>query len=53
MADRHAQDPPGKVSVGRPKERDPSEMATWRQEQGASIAETAAHFGLSDATVKR
>jgi putative DNA-invertase from lambdoid prophage Rac len=43
----------GKVSLGRPKERDPLEVATWRLEQGASIAETAAHFGLSGATVKR
>ena len=41
----------GKTSLGRPKERDPLEVAAWRLEQGASITETAAHFGLSDATV--
>jgi putative DNA-invertase from lambdoid prophage Rac len=43
----------GKASLGRPKERDPLEVAAWRLEQGASITETAVHFGLSDATVKR
>ena len=43
----------GKASLGRPMEGDPIEVASWRLEQSASIAATAAHFGLSDATIKR
>ena len=43
----------GKVSLGRPHERDPQEVAAWRRENGASIAQAAAHFELSLSTVKR
>ena len=43
----------GKASLGRPTSLDPAEVAAWRRETQASIAGTAAHFGLSVATVKR
>jgi putative DNA-invertase from lambdoid prophage Rac len=43
----------GKVSMGRPKAADPASVVTWRRENSASIATTAAQFGLSEATVKR
>jgi putative DNA-invertase from lambdoid prophage Rac len=43
----------GKLSLGRPKAADPREVAAWRSANGASIAGTAAQFGLSPATVKR
>ena len=43
----------GKASLGRPKAADPAAVASWRRESGASIAVTAAQFGLSEATVKR
>jgi putative DNA-invertase from lambdoid prophage Rac len=43
----------GKVSLGRPQQADPAAVRAWRTEQGASIAATAAHWGLSPATVKR
>ncbi|WP_306095577.1 recombinase family protein [Qipengyuania flava] len=43
----------GKASLGRPVAADALMVATWRKENGASIAETAAQFGLSQATVKR
>ena len=43
----------GKTSLGRPMEGDPIAVATWRFQNGASIAQTAEHFGLSPATVKR
>jgi putative DNA-invertase from lambdoid prophage Rac len=43
----------GKASMGRPKRGDPSEVKQWREKNGASIAGTAAHWGLSLATVKR
>lgn len=43
----------GKVSMGRPLEGDPEGVRKWRTENGASIAATAAHWGLSTATVKR
>lgn len=43
----------GKVSLGRPQKVDPKEVAGWRQENGASIAETARHFDISPATVSR
>lgn len=43
----------GKVSLGRPVAQDAAQVAAWRLEQGASIATTAAHWGLSTATVKR
>lgn len=43
----------GKSSLGRPKAQDAAAVAAWRTENEASIRETAAHFHLSDATVKR
>lgn len=43
----------GKISLGRPKAQDAAAVSAWRKENGASIAATAAHFGLSTATVKR
>lgn len=48
----------GATSLGRPKAAHGAEIAAWRkangpQPHGASIAATAAHFGVSRATVKR
>ncbi|MBL8553264.1 MAG: recombinase family protein [Phenylobacterium sp.] len=43
----------GKDSLGRPKAQDAAAVVSWRREKGASIRQTAQHFGLSDATVKR
>jgi putative DNA-invertase from lambdoid prophage Rac len=43
----------GKASLGRPRTVNPAELQAWRAEHGASIAQTAAHFGCSVATVKR
>lgn len=48
----------GATSLGRPKVVSGPEIARWRQTNGrdgqrASIAATAAHFGVSVATVKR
>lgn len=43
----------GKVSLGRPKAADGQEVTTWRKANGASINQTAAHFGISPTTVKR
>lgn len=50
----------GKESLGRPvgtvksgAEVMPQQVAQWRLENGKSIAETAAHFKISTATVKR
>lgn len=43
----------GKVSLGRRKAGDAAQVMQWRRETGASISATAAHFGLSTATVKR
>lgn len=43
----------GKISLGRPMAQDSLAVASWRRENAASIAETARHFGLSSATVKR
>jgi putative DNA-invertase from lambdoid prophage Rac len=43
----------GKASLGRPPKVAPQEVARWRRENGASIAETARHFGISTATVSR
>ncbi len=43
----------GKESLGRPKSHDPGLVASWRRCHGASIRETAAHFKLSPATIKR
>jgi len=43
----------GKESLGRPMAQDAAAVVVWRRENGASIAQTARHFGLSPATVKR
>jgi putative DNA-invertase from lambdoid prophage Rac len=43
----------GKASLGRPRACNPIEVATWRRANGASISETARHFGVSLPTVKR
>lgn len=43
----------GKTSLGRPVAADPAAVRAWREANSASIAETAEHFGLSTATVKR
>jgi putative DNA-invertase from lambdoid prophage Rac len=43
----------GKESLGRPRGGDAAAVKEWRQKQAASIAQTAAKFGLSAATVKR
>ena len=43
----------GKDSMGRPFETQPNEIVAWRTANKASIAETAQHFGISVATVKR
>lgn len=43
----------GKESLGRPRAQDAVAVAAWRAKIGASIRQTARHFGLSEATVKR
>jgi putative DNA-invertase from lambdoid prophage Rac len=43
----------GKLSLGRPMAADRDEVVAWRKTNSASIAKTAAQFGLSSATVKR
>lgn len=43
----------GKESMGRPFAHQPAEIVAWRTAHKASIAETAEHFGISIATVKR
>lgn len=43
----------GKESLGRPFAADRDTVRGWRRAEGASIAATAQHFGLSAATVKR
>lgn len=43
----------GKESLGRPYKADGATVAKWRRENAASIADTAAHFRMSAATVKR
>ena len=43
----------GKESLGRPFAADAGAVREWRKANNASIAETAKHFGLSLATVKR
>lgn len=43
----------GKESLGRPKAHDGAIVAAWRADRKASIRETAAHFGVSLASVKR
>lgn len=43
----------GKESLGRPKAQDAASVALWRRENGRSIRDTARHFDISEATVKR
>jgi putative DNA-invertase from lambdoid prophage Rac len=43
----------GKESLGRPAKADAEAVRAWRTENSASIRDTAAHFDLSDSTVKR
>jgi putative DNA-invertase from lambdoid prophage Rac len=43
----------GKTSLGRPAKADAEAVRHWRKANGKSIAETAEHFALSPATVKR
>jgi putative DNA-invertase from lambdoid prophage Rac len=43
----------GKESLGRPKAHNGAEVARWRRANNASIRQTAAHHGISVATVKR
>jgi putative DNA-invertase from lambdoid prophage Rac len=43
----------GKDSMGRPLKGDKAAVLAWRAANSASIRETAEHFQLSDATVKR
>lgn len=42
-----------KASLGRPKAKNASEVASWRKDNGKSIRQTCEHFGLSKATVAR
>lgn len=43
----------GKTSLGRPKAANATEVKAWRSAHSASIPETAEHFGIGTATVKR
>ncbi|HWJ68862.1 MAG TPA: recombinase family protein [Sphingobium sp.] len=43
----------GKESLGRPFAADAASVVAWRKDNGASIAQTAERFGISQATVKR
>jgi putative DNA-invertase from lambdoid prophage Rac len=43
----------GKSSMGRPKVVDHEKVKQWRFDNKASISQTADHFGISTATVKR
>lgn len=43
----------GKHGLGRQPVKGGDEIAAWRNKQGASIADTSKHFGVSPATVKR
>lgn len=43
----------GKAGLGRAKIANPEEVEGWRSANLASASETAAHFGISIATVKR
>jgi putative DNA-invertase from lambdoid prophage Rac len=50
--ERTKREEPAKYA-GRPTKADATEVNAWRAEQGASIAQTAEHFGLGKATVAR
>jgi putative DNA-invertase from lambdoid prophage Rac len=43
----------GKLSMGRPHEKDPEMVRQWKLENKASLSQTAAHFDLSLSTIKR
>ncbi len=43
----------GKESLGRPMAADGANVTSWRRSSQASIKQTARHFGISEATVKR
>jgi len=43
----------GKESLGRPAKADAATVKAWRVDNAASISQAAAHFGISDSTVKR
>lgn len=43
----------GPRRAGRPATSDGPKIVAWRRQNEASIAETAEHFGVSHATVKR
>ena len=43
----------GKDGLGRPKALSEASVTRWRKAESASIRETASHFGISPATVKR
>ena len=43
----------GKQGLGRPVKLDAAKVARWRRDNGASLANTAVHWSLSLATVKR
>ena len=43
----------GKLSLGRPKSFNPKQVVEWRAANQASISATAAHWGISTASVKR
>ena len=43
----------GKLSLGRPVAADAAAVADWRRTSGASISETARHWGISESTAKR
>jgi putative DNA-invertase from lambdoid prophage Rac len=43
----------GKDTLGRPAKADAAAVKAWRTENKASISAAAAHFDLSESTVKR
>jgi len=43
----------GKDSMGRPQKLDDAAVAKWREDNKASISQTAKHFEVSEATIKR
>jgi len=43
----------GKTGLGRPRAHAADQVVAWRKARNASIRETARHFSISEATVKR
>lgn len=43
----------GKLSLGRPRSRNPHDVSAWRVSNNATIAQTAKHFSISQSTVLR